>query len=46
MNRWPNGGVLGRVFSRFQHDQIIRLTIEAVALDQTAADARAAIAYA
>ena len=36
MNRWAKGGVLDRVFAQLQHAQIVRLKIEAVALDRTA----------
>ena len=36
MNRWAKGGVLDRVFAQLQHAQIVRLKIEAVALDSTA----------
>ncbi len=36
MNRWAKGGVLDRVFAQLQHEQIVRLKIEAVALDSTA----------
>ena len=36
MNRWSKGGVLDRVFAQLQHAQIVRLKIEAVALDSTA----------
>lgn len=35
MNRWSKGGVLDRVFAQLQHEQIVRLKIEAVALDST-----------
>ena len=35
MNRWSKSGVLDRVFAQLQHAQIIRVTIEAVALDST-----------
>ena len=37
MNRWSKSGVLDRVFAQLQHDQIVRIKIEAVALDSTAA---------
>ncbi len=36
MNRWSKGGVMDRVFAQLQHAQIVRLKIEAVALDSTA----------
>ena len=36
MNRWSKSGVLDRVFAQLQHTQIIRIKIEAVALDSTA----------
>ena len=36
MNRWSRNGVLDRVFAQLQRDQIIRIKIEAVALDGTA----------
>jgi transposase len=36
MNRWSKNGVLDRVFAQLQHAQIIRIKIEAVALDSTA----------
>jgi transposase len=35
MNRWSKAGVLDRVFARLQQEQIIRVRIEAVALDST-----------
>ena len=35
MNRWAKSGVLDRVFAQLQHAQIIRVKIEAVALDST-----------
>ena len=35
MNRWSKSGVLDRVFTQLQHAQIIRVKIEAVALDST-----------
>jgi transposase len=35
MNRWSKRGVLDRVFAQLQHTQIIRVRIEAVALDST-----------
>ena len=36
MNRWSKSGVLDRVFAQLQQDQIVRIKIEAVALDSTA----------
>ena len=35
MNRWAKSGVLDRVFAQLQHTRILRVTIEAVALDST-----------
>jgi transposase len=35
MNRWSKRGVLDRVFAQLQHTQILRVKIEAVALDRT-----------
>ena len=35
MNRWAKSGVLDSVFAQLQHTQIIRVKIEAVALDST-----------
>jgi transposase len=35
MNRWAKSGVLDRVFTQLQQAQIIRIKIEAVALDST-----------
>ena len=35
MNRWAKSGVLDRVFAELQQAQIIRVKIEAVALDST-----------
>lgn len=35
MNRWAKAGVLDRVFTALQHKQIIRVKLEAVALDST-----------
>ena len=35
MNRWSKNGVLDRVFAQLQQAQIIRVKIEAVALDST-----------
>src|SRR5436305_10937187 len=39
MNRWSKSGVLDRGFAQLQHDQIVRIKIEAVALDSTAVKA-------
>jgi len=36
MNRWAKSGVLDRVFPQLQLAQIVRIKIEAVALDSTA----------
>ncbi len=36
MNRWSKSGVLDQVFAQLQHDQVVRIKIEAVALDSTA----------
>jgi transposase len=36
MNRWAKSGVLDKVFSELQHQQIIRVRVEAVSLDSTA----------
>ena len=36
MNRWAKSGVLERVSEQLQHEQIIRIKIEAVSLDSTA----------
>ena len=36
MNRWAKSGVLDRVFSELQRQQIIRVRVEAVSLDSTA----------
>ena len=36
MNRWAKSGVLDRVFSELQRQQIIRVKVEAVSLDSTA----------
>jgi transposase len=36
MNRWAKNGVLDRVFAALQHQQIIRVQVEAVSLDSTA----------
>jgi len=35
MSRWSKAGVLERVFERLQHEQIVRVKIEAVSLDST-----------
>lgn len=35
MNRWSKAGVLGRIFTKLQEEQIVRIKIEAVALDST-----------
>ena len=35
MNRWTKSGVLDRVFTQLQQAQIIRVTLEVVALDST-----------
>jgi hypothetical protein len=35
MNRWNKAGVLDRVFTRLQREQIIQLKLEAVSLDST-----------
>jgi transposase len=35
MNRWSKAGVLDRLFERLQHEEIIRVKIEAVSLDST-----------
>lgn len=35
MSRWAKSGVLDRVFARLQEDQLVRIKIEAVALDST-----------
>ena len=35
MNRWSKSGVRDRVFAQLQHTQILRVKIEAVALDRT-----------
>jgi transposase len=35
MNRWAKSGVLDRVFSELQRQQIIRVRVEAVSLDST-----------
>ena len=35
MNRWSRNGVLDRVFTELQREQIVRIRIEAVSLDST-----------
>jgi len=35
MNRWSKNGVLDRVFEKLQAEQIVRIKIEAFALDST-----------
>jgi transposase len=35
MNRWSKSGVLDRVFAQLQKEQIVRIKIEAIALDST-----------
>src|SRR6202453_776361 len=35
MNRWSKNGVLDRVFEKLQQEQIVRIKIEAFALDST-----------
>jgi hypothetical protein len=35
MNRWAKSGVLDRVFEKLQVEQIVRIKIEAFALDST-----------
>jgi transposase len=35
LNRWSKSGVLDRVFAQWPHTQILRVKIEAVALDST-----------
>lgn len=35
MNRWAKAGVLDRLFEEMQHQQLIRIKIEAVSLDST-----------
>ncbi len=35
MNRWSKAGVLDRIFTRLQQEQILRVGIECVALDST-----------
>ena len=35
MNRWSKSGVMDRVFEKLQVEQIVRIKIEAIALDST-----------
>ena len=35
MNRWPKAGVLDRVFTALQEEEIIRIKVEALAMDST-----------
>ena len=35
MNRWSKSGVMDRVFEKLQLEQIVRIRIEAIALDST-----------
>lgn len=35
MNRWAKAGVLDRLFQEMQHQQLVRIKIEAVSLDST-----------
>jgi transposase len=35
MNRWSKSGVLDRVFEKLQREQLVRIRIEALALDST-----------
>jgi transposase len=35
MNRWSKAGVLDRIFTRLQQEQIIQIKLEAVSLDST-----------
>jgi transposase len=35
MNRWAKAGVLDRLFEELQHQQLVRVRIEAVSLDST-----------
>ena len=35
MNRWSKSGVLDRIFEKLQVEQIVRVRIEAIALDST-----------
>jgi transposase len=35
MNRWSKNGVLDKVFEKLQHEQIVRIRIEAFSLDST-----------
>jgi transposase len=35
MNRWAKAGVLDRLFAEMQHQQLVRIKIEAVSIDST-----------
>ena len=35
MNRWSNNGVLDAVFEKLQTEQLVRIRVEAVAMDST-----------
>ena len=35
MNRWAKSGVLDRVFEQLQHEQIVRIKLEAISMDST-----------
>ncbi len=35
MNRWAKAGVLDRLFEELQHQQLVRIKIEAVSIDST-----------
>ena len=35
MNRWSKNGVLDRVFAHLQQEQLVRVKLEAVAMDST-----------
>jgi transposase len=35
MNRWSKSGVLDRIFEKLQVEQVVRIRIEAIALDST-----------
>jgi transposase len=35
MNRWSKNGVLDRVFEQLQREQIVRIKVEAIAVDST-----------
>ena len=35
MNRWAKAGVLDRLFTQLQREQLIRIKLEAVSLDST-----------